>query len=196
MEISELAQKLRDQEEKGVLRNSASYANWSQEHMNKADFNMLSARIEYLILTDENVRKSSELFSNYERFDWLIIKSYYSMYHTVLALLAEIGFKTETHFATIAAFELFFIRRNKLVEEKFLRMLVKVMDRVGVISFDYVKMLMRARKARHTAQYDVSTSIVRSEAEDSFEEAMKFLEEMKKVYGKLKETKKNLNFKI
>lgn len=194
MEISELVKRLKEQEAKGVLRKDSRYANWSQEHMNKADFDLLSARIEYLLLTDENVRRSSELFSKYNRFDWLTIKSYYAMYHSVLALLAELGFKTETHFATIAAFELFFIRRNRLVEEKFLDMLVKVMERVGTMPYDYAKMFMQARRARHIAQYDVTSSVVGNEAEDSFEKAIEFIEEMKTVYGRLKEIKKSSDF--
>jgi len=196
MEIRELAKRLKEQEEKGAFKKDGIYAKWSQEHMNKAEFNLLSARIEYLLLTDENVRKSSELFSNYDKFDWLIIKSYYAMYHSVLALLAELGFKSETHFATIVAFELFFVRRNKLVEEKFLDMLMKIMERVGTIPYDYIKMLMQARKARHLAQYDVTSSVVMNEAEDSFEMSIEFIEEMKKVYDKLKEVKKNMNFEF
>lgn len=196
MEISELAKRLKGQEEKGAFKKDGRYAKWSQEHMNKAESNLLSARIEYLALTDENVRKSSELFSKYDKFDWLIIKSYYAMYHSVLAVLAELGFKSETHFATIVAFELFFVRRNKLVEEKFLDMLVKIMKRVGTIPHDYIRMLMQTRKARHLAQYDVTSSVIRNEAEDSFEMSMEFIEEMKKVYGKLKEAKKNMNFQF
>ncbi len=118
------------------------------------------------------------------------------MYHAVLTLLAEIGFKTETHFVTIASFELFFIRRNKLVEERFLQILVKVMERVGTIPYDYVRMIIKARKIRYVAQYDVTTSIVKREAEDSFEKAIEFVEEMKIVYDKLKEIKKKLDLEI
>ncbi len=196
MEVGELARRLKEQEGKGAFRKNSGYAKWSQEHMNKAEFNLLSARIEYLLLTDENIRKSSELFSRYSKYDWLIIKSYYSMYHAVLALLAELGFKPETHFATIAAFELFFVRRNRMVEEKFLDMLVKVMERVGAVPREYNRMLIQARNARHAAQYDVTDSIVRGEAEDSFEAAMEFLEEMKRVYGRLKDAKEKLDFRF
>jgi uncharacterized protein (UPF0332 family) len=196
MEVKELVKRLKEEEKKGNLKRAIRYTNWSQEHMNKAEFNLLSARIEYLLLTNESVRKSSELFSNYDKFDWLIIKSYYSMYHAVLALLAEIGFKTETHFATIASFELFFVRRNKLVKEKFLQMLIEVMDRVGTIPYDYVRMIIKARKIRYVAQYDVTTSIIKREAKDSFEKAIVFIEEMKRVYNRLKEIKKSLDLKF
>lgn len=196
MEVGELVRRLKVQEEKGAFKRNSGYARWSQEHMNKAEFNLLSARIEYLLLIDENIRKSSELFSRYNKFDWLIIKSYYSMYHAVLALLAELEFKSETHFASIAAFELFFVRRNKMVEEKFLDMLVKVMEKVGAVPREYSRMLIEARNARHAAQYDVMDSIVRSEAVDSFESAMEFLEEMKSVYGRLKDAKEKLDFRF
>lgn len=192
MEITELVKRLKDEEIKGNLKRNAAYAKWSEEHMSKAEFNLLSARVEHLILTNEDIRNASELFSTYDKFDWLIIKSYYAIYHAALALLAEIGFKTETHFATIASFELFFVRRNKLVEEKFLRMFIEIMNRVGTIPYDYVKMIIKARNIRHVAQYDVTTSIVEREAEDSFKKAVEFLEEMRIVYNKLKEVKKNL----
>lgn len=196
MEIKELIKRLREEEKRGNLKRAIRHAKWSQEHMNKAEFNLLSARIEYLSLTNESVRKSSELFSNYEKFDWLTIKSYYAMYHAVLALLAEIGFKTETHFATIASFELFFVRRNKLIKEKFLQMLIKIMDRIGTVPYDYVKMIIRARKTRYVAQYDVTTSIVKREAEDSLDKAIEFVKEMKRVFNKLKEIKKSLDFRF
>jgi len=196
MEVKELVKRLEEEEKKGNIKRDVRYANWSQEHMNKAEFNLLSAQIEYLSLMDESVRKSSELFSNYNKFDWLIIKSYYAMYHAALALLAEIGFKTKTHFATIASFELFFVRRNELVEERFLQMLVKVMERVGTVPYDYVRMIIKARKIRYAAQYDVTTSIARREAEDSFEKATEFVEEMKMVYDRLEEVKKKLDLGI
>lgn len=196
MEIKELIKRLREEEKRGNLKIGIRHAKWSQEHMDKAEFNLLSARIEYLSLTNESVRKSSELFSNYEKFDWLTIKSYYAMYHAVLALLAEIGFKTETHFATIASFELFFVRRNKIVEEKFLQVLIKIMDRVGIVPYDYVRMIIKARKTRYVAQYDVTTSIARREAEDSLDKAMEFVKEMKRVFNELKEIKKSLDLKF
>lgn len=108
MEIKDLVKKLKEEENRGNIKRDLNYANWSQEHMNKSDFNLLSARIEKLVLTDEGVRKFSELFAGYNQFDWVTIKSYYAVYHAVLALLSEIGIKTETHFATIGCFDLFF----------------------------------------------------------------------------------------
>ena len=76
MEIAELVKRLKDQENKGVLKKDSRFAKWSQEHMNKAESNLLSARIEYLLLTDKNIRDTSELLSKYDKFDWLIIKSF------------------------------------------------------------------------------------------------------------------------
>lgn len=58
MEISELIIRLKEQEVKGTFRKDARYAKWSGEHMNKAEFNLLSARIEYLLLIDEKMRLS------------------------------------------------------------------------------------------------------------------------------------------
>jgi len=66
------------------------------------------------------------------------------------------------------------------------------MDRVGVIPYDYIKIFRQTRKARHLAQYDVTASVIKNEAEDSFEKAAEFVENMRIIYKKLKEIKNSL----
>lgn len=158
--------------------------------MDKSDKDMLSARVERLLLKDEEIRKNP-LIEEYASWDWLIVKSYYSMYHAVLALLAKLGVQTKTHFITLIAFEFFFIKKE-IVNKKYLDIFNEVKESAKVTD-GYLDEIKQVRQKRFTANYDVESTIQEKEADYCLEKAEEFIKEMKLVFDKLEEVTSKIN---
>lgn len=196
MDTDYLKRKFKEQQNKGTLKIRDDYVKWSSKHMEWSEEDLFSARIEHYFLTNKKIRKNVSLLEEYKNFRWVIVKSYYSMYHAVLALLAEIGIKTETHYATLIAFELLFIKKARLVDERYFSLLLEILDAIGIIPQKYLKIIKTTRRKRFTVQYDVTISIHKRDAEESLKMAEEFTAEMKKVFKELKETKDKMDFDI
>ena len=153
-------------------------------HMKKSAADMLSARVEKLMLKDENIRKNT-IIEEYNSWDWVITKSYYAMYHSVLALLARLGVRTKTHFITLVAFELFFVKKN-MVNEKYLGIFNKVKESAKIPGA-YLDEIKEVKEKRFAANYDVEASIKEKEAEVCIMYAENFIKEMGKVFAMLEE---------
>lgn len=74
------------------------------------------------ISTDENVKDSLGYPKNVTFFDWVIVSSYYSIFHATQALLGakNIKIRTRMHYATLIAFAKHFIINGELSDELFL----------------------------------------------------------------------------
>lgn len=195
MYIEKLKKKLLKEMDRGNFMVKKDYMKYSKEHFVWSEEDLMSAKIEHFILTNEEMRKNP-IFSSYQTHRWIIVKCYYSMYHCVLGLLAELGIKTETHFATLLAFELFFVKRVKLIDEKYFDMILKILERVGIIPFEYLKMVKNREEKRFFVQYDVTVSIPKREAKESLEAAEKFTEKMKMVFENLRKAKGGIDTTI
>ena len=74
------------------------------------------------ISTDAKVKKILDYSEETTFFDWVIVCSYYSIFHATQALLGMQGVKitNRLHYATLVAFAKHFIINNELAEELFL----------------------------------------------------------------------------
>lgn len=151
-------------------------------HMKKSDRDMLSARVERLLLKNDELR-DNPIIKDYSSWEWVIIKSYYAMYHSVLALHAKLGIQTKSHFITLVAFELFFVKK-KIVDKKYLSIFNEVKESAKV-SDEYLDEIKEVRQKRFAANYDVEASIQEKEADNCLEKAEEFINEMKKVFNNL-----------
>jgi len=151
-------------------------------HFTKSENDLYSARIERLLLKDSDLRKHP-MIKEYVSWDWLIIKSYYSMYHIILSLLAKLGIKTKTHYITLVAFEFFFVKKD-LVDKKYLNLFNQVKESAKVTE-EILNDVKEVRQKRFSANYDVESTIIEREANACFEKAEEFIAEMKKIYTKL-----------
>lgn len=195
MDIEKLKRKLLKEMDRGNFTVRKDYMKYSKEHFEWSEEDLMSAKLEQFILTNEEMRKNP-IFAKYTTHRWIIVKCYYSMYHCILGLLAELGIKTETHFATLLAFELFFVKRAKLIDEKYFDMILKILKKVGVIPFEYLNMVKDKEEKRFFVQYDVTISIPKREAEESLETAEKFTEKMKTVFENLRKAKSGIDTTI
>jgi uncharacterized protein (UPF0332 family) len=152
-------------------------------HMRKAEKDMASARIERLVIKDKELRKHP-IVKEYDSWDWAITKSYYAMYHSILSLLAKLGIRTKTHFISLVAFELFFVKK-KIVDEKYLDAFSRVKESAKVPD-RYLNEIKEVRQKRFAANYDVEVSIQEKEADHCLELAEDFIKEMRRVFAEMK----------
>ena len=131
---------------------------------------------------DDEAKKVLNVPKDFSAFDWMVITSYYAMYHSALAALASIGYKSDNHTATIIALEVFFVKKN-LLEKEFLDKLEQARE----LEEEYVQKLRHARKQRETAQYEVTEETGKDAAEKLLKDARHFVDRMEKLTKDLEE---------
>ena len=142
----------------------------------KADETLKSAKLELIMLKDVNIRKRP-LFSDYSSFEWVIVKSYYSMYNLVRGFLSKAGIKTKTHFSTLLAFDVIYVKKKK-VNKKYLKFL-KDVKKMAKIDESYLDNIYDVRRSRFSAQYNIKSSIVERDAIQCLKKAEKFINDLK-----------------
>lgn len=96
----------------------------AEEHLEKANRNLFAAK----------------LMNDNKFFDWAITCGYYAMYHATMASLWLIGLEARSHECAIAAFEIFYVKEQKVGKE-YLEYLnkAKTLDKKYADSLEYAK---------------------------------------------------------
>ncbi len=145
-------------------------------YMLKADHNFMVSSILLKLGDSEEAKRVLNIPGDFSAFDWIVITSYYAMYHSALAALASIGYKSDNHTATIIALDVFFVGQN-LLEKEFLVKLKQAME----LEEEYVQKLRYARRQRETAQYGVTEETGRNAAEKLLKDARSFVSRIGKL---------------
>lgn len=69
-------------------------------------------------LLEEHNFSIKEKLPNRNYYDWCITIYYYSIYHTSLALLAKLGYKSNSHLATLATITLFYYHKDNVLKKE------------------------------------------------------------------------------
>ena len=85
-----------------------------KKHITKAVSNLELANF----LLEEHNFSIKEKLPNRKYYDWCITIYYYSIYHISLALLAKLGYKSNSHFATLAAITLFYYHKDNALKKE------------------------------------------------------------------------------
>ncbi len=85
-----------------------------RKHVNKSISNLELANF----LLEEHDFSIKEKLPNRRYYDWCITIYYYSIYHTALALLAKLGYKSNSHLATLAAIALFYYHKDNALKKE------------------------------------------------------------------------------
>lgn len=91
----------------------------------KTDINgdMIKKEIESAVYDLEKAKETS----NRKDFKWATIQGYYSIFHSMRALLFNKGYREKSHYALSIAIEELYIN-NKLLDKKFLNYFLEAMD--------------------------------------------------------------------
>lgn len=164
---------------KRVLNENKKYEELAEGYLEKARNNLIAMQIDYKVSEDENIKKVLQI-SEFKEYDWVVVKGYYSMYMAVLACLAKLGLKSESHNASICALEFYFTKKG-ILENYYLELLKDVS-----LEKSYVDNIKDVKEIRVTAQYDVSKEFEKRKAEEVIDKAKKFVERMERLFYEIK----------
>lgn len=153
-----------DYAEKGILRRIGPEFRLSDLHLNKAFHNIDFAAFTISHQKDINRRIEEETY-----YDWVIVISYYAMYHSAMALLYSLGYKAGTHLATICV--LCWECLGKNLEKRDIEKISHVLE----LSEDEIREIGRAKERRERASYSGSVSFERNLAEKTLDDARSFI---------------------
>ncbi len=165
-----LEKKLKKYEEKAQFQRTMRIRRFSGNFLEKARHNLVTTKALWALSENEKVKEEMGISSDYEGYDWIIVSSYYSMYHAALSAIASIGFKSNNHMATIYLLHYHFVLKGKL-EKKY----VDYLEKARTLEEKYISMIKRAKRTRETAQYSVEESFGRKEAENMIRMATEFV---------------------
>ena len=106
--------------------------NVAEEHLEKANRNLFAAK----------------LMNDNKFFDWAITCSYYSMYHATMASLWLIGLDARSHECAILAFEIFYVKEQKVGKEY-----LEYVRKAKTLNKKYSESLEYAKTKRIKASY-------------------------------------------
>jgi len=119
-----------------------------KRHLDKSLSNLEFANF---ILEERDLIKAK---LNKSFYDWCIVIYYYAVYHSALALLSRIGYKSKNHLASICAIILFYYHKNNVLEKEDINFIV---DKIGIKKED-VDFLIDSKELRERASYRVDES--------------------------------------
>ncbi len=108
-------------------------------------------------------------------YNWVIIVSYYAMYISALAALAKLGYKSQSHAATLTILEYNYVHQG--LEIKDLHKLTKA----HALSEALITKLIQTKTRRETAQYDATPAISKQNALSSLEDAQEFITKIEEI---------------
>ena len=163
---------------KEQLLKKQEYAKLEKPFLSKARKNFTVANLLFKITEKEELRKSLNLASDFDMYDWVIIASYYAMYTSALAALAKLWFRSKSHAATTAVLEYQYVHKKKM-EDKHVDKLFKAY----ALSEKLITKLIETKTRRETAQYDATSSISKENAKSALESADEFITKVEEILG-------------
>ncbi|MBI3031842.1 HEPN domain-containing protein [Candidatus Woesearchaeota archaeon] len=147
-----------------LIRKIEPSSSLSKVHIEKAYHNL-----DFANFTTKNQHTINKRLETETYYDWVIVISYYAMYHSAMALLYKIGYKATTHLATICV--LCKECLGKTLENKDIENISKILE----LREEEIKEIGKAKERRERASYSGSVSFEKHLAEMTLDDAQKFI---------------------
>jgi len=176
---------LRQAEEKygTLLREGAIAENTAvQSHLKwQKAVNDLALSKALLRISTEKPLRDSLRFSSETFFDWVIVSSYYSIFHAAQALLGikKVKIMERMHYATLIAFAKHYISNHELAEELFL-----LYENAEQKAQELLSILEDEKRKRGIFQYHRLSRNNIDPAKESVENAKTFLKAVEEILSK------------
>jgi uncharacterized protein (UPF0332 family) len=144
-----------------------------KKHINKAISNLELAN--YLL--EEHNFSIKEKLPNRKYYDWCITIYYYSIYHTSLALLAKLGYKSNSHFATLTAVTLFYFHKDNILKKEDINFILEKI----YLDKNEIDFVIESKGLREKACYDVDESFNISITKTLQKETVDFVNKIKEL---------------
>lgn len=157
--------------EGGIVENDIRESTKVQKHITRAKDDYLLANGIKITAENPKIKTQLKLPSDFDNlYHWLIIISYYSMYHAATAAIAKKKIKCDSHVATITSLAKHYLEDEEL-EFKFLK----------TLEYVYINYIESGRESRKGAQYNVDEEYTKEEAFEVFENAGKFVKKISEI---------------
>jgi len=149
---------------KRIIRKIDKNPRLVKAHLEKSFHNL-----DFANYTLKNQNKINKRLNNETYYDWVVIISYYAMYHSATALLYKLGYKSSTHLATIC------ILCKECLGKTLKKHDIERLSRILDISDEEIKEIGRAKERRERASYSGSISFEKHLADITLKNARKFI---------------------
>jgi len=156
---------------------------WVKYHFDKSEYNLRMARINLnlnehkdFIKILEDVKDVDTEFNTYE---WVVIMSYYAMFHSVNALLEKIGIKVGKQYTHEITTDLFtyYLYHTKIIEDELLKTYKNAEKKAKELVVSYIQ----AKDQRKKYQYEVNIESQKKGPKDVFNNAVDFVSRLKNI---------------
>lgn len=158
-------------EEKEINENIFNETRKVRLYLARSQDDYLLAQAVKKVMENPDLRDNLNLPKDYQNiYHWLIIISYYAMYHSATAAIAKKNIKCESHEATIAGLAKHYGTAEEL-EFSFIK----------TLHVTYIDYIASGREKRRGAQYNVDEEYAISDALEVFDNAGKFIKRIQQL---------------
>lgn len=156
---------------------------WAKHHFNKAEYNLRVARINFNLNDHkdfiEELEQTEEPDFEFNTYEWVIIMSYYAMFHSVNALLRKVGVKVGKRYAHEITINLllYYFYYTKIIEDKLLKIYEDAEEKAKELVVSYIF----AKEERTKYQYEVNLESQKKNAEKILDDAVTFVNRLKDI---------------
>jgi len=127
-----------------------SNPNLFEKHLNKSLSNLEFGN--FILLEHEYSIK--EKLKNKSFYDWCVVIYYYTIYHSVLALVSKAGFESKNHIASICALIYIYYHKRNVLNEEDIQFIVDNLH----IQREEIEFIASSKGLRERASYGVDES--------------------------------------
>ena len=154
-----------------IIENNAIEGRKAGRYMDRSKDDLLFAAAVKNLIENSGIRLQLGLPEEYINLHhWLIIASYYAMYHGATAAIAKKKIKSESHKATITALAKAYLAAEGLE-----------LDFIKTLEYVYITYIESGRESRRGAQYNVDKQYSEEESYEVFENAGKFIKRISEL---------------
>ncbi len=156
---------------------------WTKHHLSKAEYNLRIARINFNLNEHPDYVKKLEQTEEYDpefnTYEWVIIMSYYAMFHSVNALLRKIGVKVGKQYAheITTNLLLYYFYYTQLIEDELLKIYENAEEKAKELVVSYIF----AKEERTKYQYEANLESQEKDAEKILNDAVNFVSRLKDI---------------
>lgn len=143
---------------------------WRGRYLEKANHNLDFANL----VAELHKNTIKERFPQQTFYDWAAIAYYYAIYHAALALLANAGFKSRSHLATLCGIIGHYYHKDRGLEKRHVEILSRI-EEANIEQFAEVQGL------RERASYGVSIHFEERLAAIAKADAVEFVNKVKEI---------------
>ncbi len=129
---------------------------WAKHHFSKAEYNLRVARVNFNLNDHKEFIKELEQADDpaFNTYEWVIVMSYYSMFHSVNALLRKIGIKIGKEYAheITTNLLLYYFFYTGIIEDELLKLYENAEEKAKGLVVSYIF----AKEERTKYQYGVN----------------------------------------